>query len=86
MNLVQVKERVDDFLFTVQQVTGLDWLDREDEIHQQATTIRDLLKKVCNLCGQVDSGQTGEYVCKSCGLPAVWDSEEAAAPPPREEE
>ena len=59
MNLVQVKEKVDDFLFTVQQITGLDWMDREEEIHQQATNLRELLRKVCSLCGQVDSGLGG---------------------------
>lgn len=27
----------------------------------------------CKTCGQIDSGQTGEYCCKECGLPTVHD-------------
>ena len=30
----------------------------------------------CPECKQVDVGQTGEYPCKVCGLPRVWDGEE----------
>jgi len=27
----------------------------------------------CKKCKQEDKGQTGEYPCKECGLPTVWD-------------
>lgn len=27
----------------------------------------------CAACGQSDTGQTGEYPCKSCGLPTEHD-------------
>ena len=29
----------------------------------------------CEVCGQYDVGQTGEYPCEECGLPLVWDAE-----------
>lgn len=28
----------------------------------------------CSMCGQVDAGQTGEYPCEECGLPALHDA------------
>jgi len=27
----------------------------------------------CSRCGQIDRGQTGEYPCEECGLPALHD-------------
>ncbi len=30
---------------------------------------------VCNKCGQIDIGQTGEYPCPECGLPTTWDED-----------
>jgi len=27
----------------------------------------------CDVCGQVDHGQYGEYPCAKCGLPTLWD-------------
>ncbi len=27
----------------------------------------------CPKCRQVDLGQTGEYLCSTCGLPTTWD-------------
>jgi len=33
------------------------------------------LKKIrCDVCKQIDKGQTGEYPCPKCGLPQTWDS------------
>jgi len=28
----------------------------------------------CPKCGQVDTGQTGEYPCSECGLPTMHDA------------
>jgi len=36
--------------------------------------------QACTDCGQLDSGQTGEYPCKTCGLPTVHDEPPQAAP------
>lgn len=29
----------------------------------------------CSECGSRNEGQTGEYPCKKCGLPGLWDGE-----------
>lgn len=31
----------------------------------------------CPVCGQKDTGQTGEYPCGVCGLPTLHDAEAA---------
>ena len=66
-----------------------DWdgaYDWEDDFSAPATHVAIPLPKdgePCFCCGQVDHGQTGEYPCKVCGLPWIWDAD--APEPPGEE-
>jgi hypothetical protein len=32
----------------------------------------------CRDCDQINVGQTGEYPCKTCGLPTTWDDRQSS--------
>lgn len=38
-------------------------------------TCRESTKEACKSCGQIPSGQGGEYPCPVCGIPTMHDGE-----------